>query len=63
VAGRIEFNLERVRTHFIQTLMRLEMEKKEAAEHERRQQVRKTISTSFVFVLNLNSSSRSLFNP
>ncbi|XP_065339860.1 cysteine/serine-rich nuclear protein 1 [Cloeon dipterum] len=38
-AGRIEFNLERVRTHFIQTLMRLEMEKKEAAEQERRKQV------------------------
>lgn len=38
-AGRIEFNLERVRTHFIQTLMRIEMEKKEAAEQERRKQV------------------------
>ncbi|GFX84231.1 hypothetical protein TNCV_3975781 [Trichonephila clavipes] len=29
VAGRIEFNPIRVRTHFIQTLLRLEMEKKE----------------------------------
>ncbi|KAF4519969.1 hypothetical protein B566_EDAN005469 [Ephemera danica] len=38
-AGRIEFNLERVRTHFIQTLMRLEMEKKQSAEQERQKQL------------------------
>lgn len=33
-SGRIEFNPVRVRTHFIHTLMRLELEKKEKAEEE-----------------------------
>lgn len=33
-SGRIEFNPVRVRTHFIHTLMRLELEKKQAQEEE-----------------------------
>lgn len=33
-SGRIEFNPVRVRTHFIHTLMRLELEKKQKAEEE-----------------------------
>lgn len=33
-SGRIEFNPVRVRTHFIHTLMRLELEKKQGAEEE-----------------------------
>ncbi len=38
--GRIEFNPIRVRTHFIHTLMRLELEKKQADQHSRKQQVK-----------------------
>ncbi|CAH0382542.1 unnamed protein product [Bemisia tabaci] len=34
ISGRIEFNPVRVRTHFIHTLMRLELEKKQAQEEE-----------------------------
>lgn len=33
-SGRIEFNPVRVRTHFIHTLMRLELEKKQSHEEE-----------------------------
>ncbi|GFT82181.1 hypothetical protein NPIL_326151 [Nephila pilipes] len=43
VAGRIEFNPIRVRTHFIQTLLRLEMEKKE----EQQQQLAKSGASNF----------------
>ncbi|CAM9429681.1 unnamed protein product [Lampetra planeri] len=32
-SGRVEFNPVRVRTHFIHTIMRLELEKKEAGQH------------------------------
>lgn len=36
--GRIEFNPMRVRTHFIHTMMRIEMEKKQEQEEEARRQ-------------------------
>lgn len=36
-SGRIEFNPVRVRTHFIHTLMRLELEKKQKAEEEKKE--------------------------
>jgi len=38
--GRIEFNPVRVRTHFIHTLMRLDLEKKQQQEEEERRRVR-----------------------
>uniref|UniRef100_A0A1B6KXP7 Cysteine/serine-rich nuclear protein N-terminal domain-containing protein n=1 Tax=Graphocephala atropunctata TaxID=36148 RepID=A0A1B6KXP7_9HEMI len=44
-SGRIEFNPVRVRTHFIHTLMRLDLEKKQAQEEEeaaQRRQVRES---------------------
>lgn len=59
-SGRIEFNPMRVRTHFIHTLMRLELEKKQQKEDDelrRQQQWTNQISSGGSDVLDASSSS------
>lgn len=57
--GRVEFNPMRVRTHFIHTIMRLELEKKpEPGEQEEEQAERKTASGRSRLSIDINRSSR-----
>lgn len=58
--GRIEFNPVRVRTHYIHTLMRLEMEKKKEEEEQRNQLILNNLENSSQLSYSSSSTSSSV---
>lgn len=58
--GRIEFNPVRVRTHYIHTLMRLEMEKKKEEEEQRNRLILNNLENSSELSYSSSSSSASI---